>query len=368
MPVQRQVIEIGWESARCDRWHAARVNNVRTHWLSSVIYDGDAQSHRALDPIMSSLPPDRWLSPRRQTEYPTRDLVAEETLHGRREATFLVLAAIVLVTTSFATVLGTGRMIALSPVLAAIVPDLDVPLALQLPFGVLPFALGALAVALVCELYGRRRAVALVAVSVVATLALAGLMSAADWLDGRDGAFGPALGIATCCLAGHGTYLLVFDGLRRRMAGRGVWLRLVLAALAAQLVGWTAFGLATDGYARLIGPSDPATITAVAAGAALYTFACVVVLALPIAVVAHVLMLFLRVARHDEPDDDHRDGPTGRRLPPAVIVEGNVEGNDALEAPPARRRAPRASIQPYSSAELQFFSEGDQLAESGAES
>src|SRR5829696_3922156 len=36
---------------------------------------------------------DRWLLPRRQTDYPSWDQLPEATVHGRREATYLVLAA-----------------------------------------------------------------------------------------------------------------------------------------------------------------------------------------------------------------------------------------------------------------------------------
>jgi hypothetical protein len=66
---------------------------------------------------------------------------------------------------------------------------------------------------------------------------------------------------------------------------------------------------------------------------------------------------------------------TRRRLPPAQVVddgavpEAPIFDQDII--PPSerrRRRAAQPSVQPFSSAEMQFFREGDLLAESGADS
>jgi uncharacterized PurR-regulated membrane protein YhhQ (DUF165 family) len=344
---------------------------------------------------MSSSNPDRWLLPRRQTEYPTRELVAEEKLHGRREATFLVLAAVFLVTAAALVVLGTSRILDPSAVLAEVLPDRELPIAAQIPFGVLPFALGALALTLVCELYGRRRAMALFGIGLVATLALAGLMRFADQVDGADAAFGPAVGFVACMLIAYLIYVPLFDALRWRMVGRHLWLRLLVLSVVAQLVGWTVFGLASYGYASLVAPgtADAAAIVALATGSALYTLAAIAALTLPIALIARGLALFLRVARHDNDDDDEYDDEydddrdardddrdvdepivlTRRRLPPAKIVDDDavpeaVEEDIVPRSERRRRRAAQPSVQPFSSAEMQFFREGDQLAESGADS
>jgi uncharacterized PurR-regulated membrane protein YhhQ (DUF165 family) len=337
---------------------------------------------------MSSSNPDRWLLPRRQTEYPTRELVAEEKLHGRREATFLVLAAVFLVTAAALVVLGTSRIVDPSATLAELLPDRELPIAMQIPFGVLPFALGALALTLVCELYGRRRAMALFGIGLVATVGLAGLMRFADQIDGADAAFGPAVGFAACMLIAYLIYVPLFDALRWRMVGRHLWLRLLVLSVVAQLVGWTVFGLAFYGYASLVAPgtADAAAIVALATGSALYTLAAIAILTLPIALIARGLALFLRVARHDDDDDgpeyddddddarDHDrdvDEPvvlTRRRLPPAQIVDDEAipeaVDEDVPRSERRRRRAAQASAQPFSSAEMQFFREGDQLTES----
>ena len=287
---------------------------------------------------------DRWLLPRRQTEYPTWDLVSEATLHGRREATYLVLATILLVTLTPLLWLGTSHVIDLGTVLATWFPELELPIAMQLPFGVVPFALGLIAVLLACELYGRRRAAALVGVGLGASLALIGL---AVWLDHASPEL--ALAFVACFLLGHVASLVVFDALRRRMGGRHVWLRTVAAALVAP-IGWAAF-------AAVAALTPGVNVIGVAIGSAIYTAACVVVGALPLVIAARALSLFLRVARHEAPARDPNVTEPVRRLEPALIV-------DVEQEIPARRRPARTPAKPYSNAELRFFLDGEELAES----
>jgi uncharacterized PurR-regulated membrane protein YhhQ (DUF165 family) len=331
---------------------------------------------------------DRWLLPRRQTEYPAWDVLGEARLHGRREATFLALAAIFLVTTASLVVLGASRIVDPSEVLASVAPDRAFPIAMQIPFGVLPFALGCLALTLVGELYGRRRATVLAGIGLVAMLGLAGLMRLADQVDGSAATFVPALGFAAGYLVSQLIYVPLFDAMRWRMAGRHLWLRLLVLSVVAQLAGWAVYGVATYALASALSPDAPidsAAIIALATGSALYTLAAIAVLTLPVALLARGLALFLRVARHDGDEaadadadaaDDDDDAPielVRRRLPKAQIVddaeaapEGQIDDEDAPLASRRRRRAV-ASIQPFSSAEMRFFQEGDQLAE-GTES
>jgi uncharacterized PurR-regulated membrane protein YhhQ (DUF165 family) len=300
-------------------------------------------------PAMSKRQEDRWLLPRRQTEYPARALVAEVKLHGRREATFLAFATMFIVAITFAVVLGGSRVLDVSALIASVAPDVDLPVALALPFGILPAAFGFVAVMLACELYGRRRASALVIAGVLAMGALVGLAQLGDVVDGRDVAFGPALAIAAAMVFGHACNLVVFDALRRRMIGRRIALRAILSAIFAQPVGWATY----VGVLYALGATaraDVDVLTAVALGSTLFTIACVIVLAIPVAIVVRPLALFLRVARFEDVSASH--------LAPAMIVEG-----EPAPAPAPRRRAPRASIEPYSSAEMRFFTEGDQLVE-----
>lgn len=328
---------------------------------------------------------DRWLLPRHQTEYPAWDVISEERLHGRREATFLVLAAIFLVAAAALVVLGASRIVDPSTVLAGVAPDREFPIEMQIPFGVLPFALGCLALTLVCELYGRRRAAVLAGIGLMAMLALAGLMRLAEQLDGGAALFGPALGFAAGYLVLHLIYVPLFDAMRGLMSGRHLWLRLLVLSLVAQIAGWAVFGVATWGYATAISPATPvdsAAIVALATGSALYTLAAIALLTLPIALIARGLALFLRVARHEHDEDDegydydHRERPAKpvdlrpRRLPQAQIVddddaapEGQIVDEHAGLEPSRRRRRAVASVQPFSSAEMRFFQEGDQLAD-----
>ena len=338
---------------------------------------------------------DRWLLPRRQTEYPAWDVLGEARLHGRREATFLTLAAIFLVTIASLAVLGTSRIVDPSELLASVAPDRAFPIAMQIPFGVLPFALGCLALTLVGELYGRRRATVLAGIGLVAMLGLAGLMRLADQVDGSAATFVPALGFAGGYLVSQLIYVPLFDAMRWRMAGRHLWLRLLVLSVVAQLAGWAVFGVATYALATALTPEaspsasiDSAAIVALATGSALYTLAAIALLTLPVALLARGLALFLRVARHGDDDDEADDDDLGddgadaddappielvrRRLPKAQIVdegesapEGQIEHDDAPLG--SRRRRAVASIQPFSSAEMRFFQEGDQLAE-GTES
>lgn len=288
---------------------------------------------------------DRWLLPRRQTEYPARGLVAEARLHARREATFLTLATMFVAAIAVLVVSGTGRMIDVAKVLSAVVPGVELPATLYVPFGVIPSALGLFAVMLVCELYGRRRAAALLSAGLVVLIALVGLAELADVVDGAPASLSPAIALATAALVGHVVGLIVFDMLRRRLAGRHVALRAIIATVIAQLLAWLA---AADVLASI--PPAPAfdVITALALGAAAYTAACAIVLAIPLAIAVRSLALYLRVARYDV------------ELAPVDLDEDD----DAAEASsPLRLRAARAPIHPFSSSEMRFFTEGDQLGE-----
>jgi hypothetical protein len=57
-------------------------------------------------------------------------------------------------------------------------------------------------------------------------------------------------------------------------------------------------------------------------------------------------------------------GSGSRRLPPAVIVDDDLD-EDAilLQIDDRRPRTRRSSLQPYSSAEMRFFTEGEEMYE-----
>src|SRR5689334_20138100 len=166
-----------------------------------------------LESTMSNPRDDRWLLPRRQTELPTWDVLSETTLHGRREGTYLVLAAMFLVSLTALLALGISRVIEPAAVLRSIAPGVELPVAALLPIGAIPFALGIAALTLACELFGRRRATALVWVGFFASLGVVGLIRLGDLTDGGD-AFGVALALAACATVANLGYILIFDALR----------------------------------------------------------------------------------------------------------------------------------------------------------
>jgi uncharacterized PurR-regulated membrane protein YhhQ (DUF165 family) len=245
-------------------------------------------------------------------------------------------------------VLGTTRVIDLGAVIARVVPDVSLPAPLQMPFGVLPAAFGVFAVLLACELYGRRRAAVLLWVGAFAGLGLIGLARLADLLDGNDTTLLPTAALAAGALAAHVIGLVAFAALRRRLAGRYPVARALLASLIAQPLGWMAFA----GVLYVAqGEHVIEAVTAVGLGTSVYTLACMLALAVPFAIAVRTLSLYLRVARFE-------DTSGARILPPALIVEDEPE----VGARPPRAR--RASLEPFSSAEMHFFTEGDQLESS----
>jgi uncharacterized PurR-regulated membrane protein YhhQ (DUF165 family) len=294
---------------------------------------------------MSATSQDRWLLPRRQTEYPARDLVSEATLHARRETTFLVLGTMCLVAIAAMLLSGTARIIDVGATIEGVFPDVALPTALYLPLGVVPGVLSVIAVMLACELYGRRRAGGLVWAGVIAALALVGFAYAQDALDGGTATFAPAAAIAAYVLVANLVTLLFHDVLGRTLAGRHGIVRPVITTLVAQPLGWGAFAgvLYVQGAQT---QADLETVTALALGAAAYTTLAAIVLAPAVGLAARTLAVFLRVARFDVTE----------RAP--IIIE-ELRAVVPPPPPPARRRAARASIEPFSSAEMQFFADGE---------
>ena len=378
---------------------------------------------------MSTSSHDRWLLPRRQTEYPLRDLLPEETLHARREATFLALVAFALLPVAVLVLVGTSEVIDLSTVLQQIAPSFESPIALLLPLGAAAFALSLVAVALACELFGRRRASALVWATTIAALSLAGIVEVLD-ITGGGAAFSLALALAAASVVAHVVHLVVLDGLRRSMRGRARFFRIVVATFVACALGFGAFvgavWLEATSDLVLFAPAAKIDAQALAAGAAVWTFALALVLAIPAALAARGLAVALRVGRDlleggDDADDVYdaepafvpaparpvrhargssqiepvalasrpppvsafdrtepappaaervarvmtavtppelAQGSVSRSLPAAEIVDEEVV---PLGPETRRHRAQRVSLQPFSSAEMAFFQEGDAL-------
>jgi len=127
------------------------------------------------------------------------------------------------------------------------------------------------------------------------------------------------------------------------------------------VLGWSAFaGVLRAGAGIVVPPLAPDTVLALGIGSAACSLALVLLLAIPAALTARALAVALRVGRDmfaRDRDRETADEPAWtRRRPPAMIVEDESE----LEARP---RARRPSLQPFSSAEMRFFSEGDALGD-----
>jgi uncharacterized PurR-regulated membrane protein YhhQ (DUF165 family) len=282
---------------------------------------------------------DPWLSPTRQFDLPGRAQLPTATLQGRREATFLVLAAMFLVAAAALVLLGARTLFDVNATVAPLAADRELPAALVLPIGALALPVGWLAITLVGALYGRRRAIALVLVGSFSTLALIGLLRAAE----LETEIAAALALAGGFIATSVLHVLIFAALRRQNS----WLRATLATLIGQPVGWAVFGLA------LIGLSDGTPIDQIRAlmyGGAAYTIACGVIAALPVVLIVKLLRGYLRVGRNVD------------QRPAAIIVEEAVP-EPAMLAADRSGVSRGAAIAPYSSAEMRFFTEGDQLAE-----
>lgn len=292
---------------------------------------------------------DPWMLPSRQGDHPSRPVIPEEKLHRRREGVFLVLASLFMIAIAMLQLTASNLVIDVSYTLSTLVPDLAFPTALALLFAAIAFPISFVAINLVCELYGKRRAWALITVGVVATLALVAVTRLAGQLDGDPMVVRTALALAGCDLVAHVVNLGVFEALRRRMRGRGAWLRQLVSTTLAQGFGWATFAL-------MIYDQAPADSIAVAAGSALYVVAFSAAIVIPFAIVTASLTRYLRIdvaSEDDEPLDEAErfwaDPAPRRRLPPALIIE------DADSAPVRS---------PFTSAEMRFFTEGEQLAES----
>lgn len=290
---------------------------------------------------------DSWVLPSRQGEYPGRPVLGEADLHRRRERTFLVLATLFVTATAAMIILGTSRVIDVSYAITSLFPEAALPFELALPVGVLAFPVSLVAVTLVCELYSRKRANALVVLGLIASLALAGLMFAVDRLDGVDAAFGSALAFTACYLVAHLANLVIFDALRRRMDGRHPVFRKTLATLLAQIGGWAAFAFVAFGYAVYVTGKNPAPyadwFASLALGSAFYVAAVALVDLIPFAIARKSLVDYLRVVPDGEENEE--------------IIELVEPARTAFVVP-----APvHPSLNLRTTGERRFFAEGDEL-------
>ena len=292
-------------------------------------------------------------------------------MHARREATFLVLAGTFLLAAAMMPVLGMSRIIDLSGIL----PDIELPVELLLPVGVLAFPLSFSAAALVCEIWGRRRASALVWVGLFLQLGLVGLLAVIDTIPDAAGQTGdsvaPALGFVACYFVAHMFHAQAYHALRRQARSRHLWLRRNVAALIAAVAGWVIFALVLYTWAVQVGElaSDAAAkqVAAFALAGGLYTLAGALVDTVPLIMVARTLTVFLRVGRSEALNDSYAEGPTsgasdsGVSLRREALVVDTPPPPPRMPPPPPARPGPGRVSGAFSTSEKRFFTEGDEL-------
>ncbi|MGE0549242.1 MAG: VUT family protein [Kofleriaceae bacterium] len=290
---------------------------------------------------------DSWLVPTRQHEYPLREILAVEQVHGRREASFLMLATLFIGATVAMVLLGAERVLDLNDVMARIAPSVELPRALEVPVGALAFPVTLFAVALVRELYGSRRASTLVFAGALALIGATGLayISVAD----PAAVIAWSASIGSAYLIGHFVHGVIFGALRNT-GSRHRWLRKIIAMAMAQTAAWAVYGLVSYGVAtELLGTREAfaaGQASTLALGAAVYGLGFGMIDLIPFVAIASILAVYLRVDDGAATTED--DEVDERRLPPALVVD----------EPPRRSR--RATLPSFTNAELRFFTEGDE--------
>ncbi len=191
-------------------------------------------------------------------------------LHARRERVFLALAALFLGSLTMLNILGITRFIDLS----FHVGSVQIPFVLAV--GVLPYPLTFLCTDFISEIYGRRRANAVVWMGlalnawVIFILWLGGALPGYETLDAsgalvpdaanrlpiffevRTLAFGAVAASMVAYLAAQFCDVHLFHLLKRLTHGRHLWLRNNGSTLASQLVDSTAVILITHFYAHAL--------------------------------------------------------------------------------------------------------------------
>jgi uncharacterized PurR-regulated membrane protein YhhQ (DUF165 family) len=229
---------------------------------------------------------------------------------------------------------------------------IDLAGATELTLGVLVFPLALIMGQLICELYGTRRAMM---VTLVGTLASAGIVYAT-----QQGSLAyPAdltLALVVCTTAANLINVLVFAGSTRALDGRALWLRSFVATPVALLIGWAAFA----GTWVQLG-NDVNTAIAMASAPCLYACAC----ALAGIVVLVALKAMFRDKPLEAPPIEYALVQPKRRLAPAMIVEEHSEPIVLTRV--IRRPMPMpvntAPFKPFTTGELAFFREGDEMGE-----
>ncbi|NOY90912.1 MAG: queuosine precursor transporter [Deltaproteobacteria bacterium] len=206
--------------------------------------------------------------PSEQHAHPGLEALDERTLHRRREGAFLVFAGFFLGTLAMLNILGVTRFLDLS----FTIPFTDVRVPMPLAVGVLPYPITFLCTDFISELYGHRRANAVVwmglalNVWVVAILWLGGALPGFEAPDAQGQgvffelqrlAFGAVSASMLAYLAAQFVDVQLFHFWKRLTGGRHLWLRNNGSTIVSQLVDTVAVILVTHYYAHAL-PVDRA--------------------------------------------------------------------------------------------------------------
>lgn len=210
---------------------------------------------------------DRHVLPSQQWPYEGLPALSEAVLYRRREGIFLLLAGFFLGSLVMLNILGISRFLDLAFFIEG---SKDWTYRVGIAVGVLPYPLTFLCTDFISELYGRRRASAVVWVGlllnlwVVAILWVGGAWPGFEpdglqegvFFDIRRLAFGAVTASMVAYLAAQLVDVHVFHFWKRLTAGRHLWLRNNGSTLVSQLVDTTAVILITHYYAGVL-PIDP---------------------------------------------------------------------------------------------------------------
>jgi uncharacterized PurR-regulated membrane protein YhhQ (DUF165 family) len=313
--------------------------------------------------------PDEWLI--RQRELPGRPKLSDRRLYRRRERVFLILGALFLVATAIAPLLGASKVFGAARPLREI--GLSISTQLLLPVGVVALPLGLLALNLACELFGRRRAFALVLTGLVTWIGLVGLAWVTDHLADFDNnvtqAFGPSVAFAVACFATSFVQVEIFEGLGRVTRGRHLWLRNILGSAIGLAVGWVGFAMLVAYVPRaalppLAGVAPDVQMSATAIASAAYTFLGIVVGTIVLYIAANPLANVLRIERYQR-IEVFDDDVAPRRAEPAFAAPRPKPKAQLVESSPGPSRAGRSGAsnsRPFTRDEVAFFNEGEELA------
>lgn len=207
-------------------------------------------------------------------------MLSELELHRRRERLFLVFGGLFLGTLAMLNILGITRFIKLleitdgagDPVLVA-----GVPLVFAVAVGVLPYPITFLCTDFISELYGRRRANAVVWTGLLLNIWVVLILWLGGWLPGfetidpatgrpeldeagrlpvfyevRALAFGAVTASMIAYLVAQLVDVHVFHFWKRLTNGRHLWLRNNGSTIVSQLVDTTAVILITHFYAKAL--------------------------------------------------------------------------------------------------------------------